>query len=424
MLVPLLDAGEVRVGAVTARQVLLVEGCVLADQVTVGLVDVGERPQLAGLPLAARCEPYLVAAKHVVSHGGHVLRREDELRAVLVDLGVLKQQDHVAQKLRVQLGIQLVDDHGAAALERCQQKRRQPHELLRAGRLLGQPQLIAPAIHVVPHEDALAAPLGSLLHPKAADAHVHGAQEAHDLGRVCLVEHLLERPLQIRAVVVQEHPTEKPAGCFLDHRRVEVDAEERQVRQVRVERRGRRELAQRRAEVNLCALALKQHRRARCAQLAPPQPLGHDLVGVHGQDVAVLVLACAVVELELGGLGDRHVVERERRTASHRGALPLGRVGAGGQQPDRPGHRRSHVVEGLEKVGLAAGVGAVHRGHRQEALPVGTLDEGTLELPHRRRLHGQLRLVAVGPVVPKGELAKHCPQHPIVVFELNIRVFL
>lgn len=54
ILVPLLDAGEVRVGAVTARQVLLVEGRVLADQVAVGLVDVGERPQLAGLPLAAR----------------------------------------------------------------------------------------------------------------------------------------------------------------------------------------------------------------------------------------------------------------------------------------------------------------------------------------------------------------------------------
>ncbi len=50
MLFPLLDTGEVRVGAVTTRQVLLVEGRVLADQVAVGLVDVGERPQLAGLP--------------------------------------------------------------------------------------------------------------------------------------------------------------------------------------------------------------------------------------------------------------------------------------------------------------------------------------------------------------------------------------
>ena len=48
MLDPLLDAGEVRVGAVTARQVLLVESRVLADQVAVGLVDVGKRPQLAG----------------------------------------------------------------------------------------------------------------------------------------------------------------------------------------------------------------------------------------------------------------------------------------------------------------------------------------------------------------------------------------
>ena len=50
MLVPPLDAGEVRVGGVTVRQVLFVEGRVLADQVAVGLVDVGERPQLAGLP--------------------------------------------------------------------------------------------------------------------------------------------------------------------------------------------------------------------------------------------------------------------------------------------------------------------------------------------------------------------------------------
>ena len=41
MLVPLFDAGEVWVGAVTARQVLPVEGRVFADQVAVGLVDVG-----------------------------------------------------------------------------------------------------------------------------------------------------------------------------------------------------------------------------------------------------------------------------------------------------------------------------------------------------------------------------------------------
>ena len=335
---------------------------------------------------------------------------------MLVHLGVLEQQDHVAQKLRVQLGVQLVNHHGAAALERCQQKRRQPHELLSTGRLLGQPQLVAFTVHFMFHEDALAAPLGGLLHPEAVDAHVHGTQEARDLGRVRLVEHLLERPLQVRAVVVQEHPAEEPAGCLLDHRRVEVDAEERQVRQARVERRGRRKLAQRGAEHDLGTLALEQRRRARRAQLAPPQSLGHDLVGVHGKDVAVLVLARAVVELELGGLGGRYVVELERRAAGHRGTLPLGRVGAGGQQPDRPGHRRAHVVEGLEQVGLATGIGAVHRGHRQEALPVRTLDEGALELPHRRRLHGQLRLVAVGPVVPEGELAKHRPQHPFHCF--------
>ena len=304
-------------------------------------MDVGKRPQLAGLPLAARREPYLVAAEHVVSHGRHVLRREDELRAVLVDLGVLEQQDHVAQKLRVQLGVQLVNHHGAAALERCQQKRRQSHELLSAGRLLGQPQLVAFTVHFMFHEDALAAPLGGLLHPEAVDAYVHSAQEARDLGRVRLVEHLLERPLQIRAVVVQEHPAEEPAGRLLDHRRVEVEAEERQVRQARVERRGRRKLAQRGAEHDLGALALKQRRRARRAQLALPQPLGHDLVGVHGKDVAVLVLARAVVELELGGLGGRHVVEPERRAAGHRGGAPprarrRGRTAATGRdQPTR-----------------------------------------------------------------------------------------
>ena len=150
----------------------------------------------------------------------------------------------------------------------------------------------------MPHEDALAAPLGGLLHPEAVDAHVHGAQEARDLGRVRLVEHLLERPLQIRAVVVQEHPAEKPAGRLLDHRRVEVDAEERQVRQARVERRGRRKLAQCGAEHDLGTLALKQRRRARCAQFAPPQPLGHDLVGVHGKDVAVLVLAAGLTAFQ------------------------------------------------------------------------------------------------------------------------------
>ena len=62
MLAPLLDTGEVRVGAVTTRQVLFVEGRVLADQVAVGLVDVGERPQLACLPPSPKgrglVEPY------------------------------------------------------------------------------------------------------------------------------------------------------------------------------------------------------------------------------------------------------------------------------------------------------------------------------------------------------------------------------
>ena len=42
----------------------------------------------------------------------------------------------------MQLGVELVDNDGTAAFERRQQKRRQPHELLSTGRLLGQAQLI------------------------------------------------------------------------------------------------------------------------------------------------------------------------------------------------------------------------------------------------------------------------------------------
>lgn len=44
ILIPLLNAREIRVGTIAARQVLLVECRVLADQVTICLVDVGERP--------------------------------------------------------------------------------------------------------------------------------------------------------------------------------------------------------------------------------------------------------------------------------------------------------------------------------------------------------------------------------------------
>lgn len=69
MLIPLLDAGEVRIGTVATGQVLLVESRVLAYQITVCLVDIGERPQLARLPLAACSEPYLVTAEDIVSHG-------------------------------------------------------------------------------------------------------------------------------------------------------------------------------------------------------------------------------------------------------------------------------------------------------------------------------------------------------------------
>lgn len=44
ILIPLLNAREIRVSTIAARQVLLVECRVFADQVTICLVDVGERP--------------------------------------------------------------------------------------------------------------------------------------------------------------------------------------------------------------------------------------------------------------------------------------------------------------------------------------------------------------------------------------------
>ena len=84
MLIPLLNAGEIRVGAVATGQVLLVESRVLADQVAISLVDVGERPQLACLPLAARDEPYLIAAEYIVPHGKKLTERSLGIRSVNV----------------------------------------------------------------------------------------------------------------------------------------------------------------------------------------------------------------------------------------------------------------------------------------------------------------------------------------------------
>ena len=42
MLIPLLDAGEIRIGTITTRQILFIKSRVLADQVAISLVDVGE----------------------------------------------------------------------------------------------------------------------------------------------------------------------------------------------------------------------------------------------------------------------------------------------------------------------------------------------------------------------------------------------
>lgn len=94
----------------------------------------------------------------------------------------------------MQLGIELVDDDGAAALERGEQEGGEAHELLRAGRLLAQAQLVLAAVDDVPHEDALAPAAVGFLDPEPVDVHVDGPQEARDLGRVALLEHLLEGP--------------------------------------------------------------------------------------------------------------------------------------------------------------------------------------------------------------------------------------
>ena len=129
------------------------------------------------------------------------------------------------------------------------------------------------------------------------------------------------------------------------------------------------------------------------------------------------MLTRAVIELELGGLGSRHVIELKRRTTGYQRAITLWCISAGRQQSNWSGHRRTNVVKSLEQIRLAASVEPVHRSHRKETLPVGTLYEGTLKLLHRRRLHGKLHLVAIGPIVLKGELAKHCTQHFFHCFE-------
>ena len=135
------------------------------------------------------------------------------------------------------------------------------------------------------------------------------------------------------------------------------------------------------------------------------------------------MLTRAVIELELGGLGSRHIIELKRRTTGYQREITLWRISAGRQQSNWSGHRRTNVAKSLEQIRLAAGIGPVHRSHRKETLPVGTLYEGTLKLLHRRRLHGKLHLIAIGSIVPEGELAKHRPQHSFHCFEKIFQSF-
>lgn len=110
-------------------------------------------------------------------------------------------------------------------------------------------------------------------------------------------------------------------------------------------------------------------------QFAPPQSFGHNLVRMHGQGIAVLMLTCAIVELELGGLSSRHVIELERRATGYRRAVTFWHISAGRQQSDRPCHRRTNIVKSFEQVRLAASVRPVHRSYRKEILPVRALYE-------------------------------------------------
>jgi len=144
---------------------------------------------------------------------------------------------------------------------------------------------------------------------------------------------------------------------------------------------------------------------------------------VYRQNIAILMLTRAVIELELGGLGSRHVIELKRRTTGYQRAITLWCISAGRQQSNWSGHRRTNVIKSLEQVRLTASVGSVHRGHWKETLPVGARDKGALKLPHRRSLHGKLSLVAIGSIVPEGELAKHRPQHSFHYFEKIFQSF-
>ena len=88
------------------------------------------------------CEPDFIATENGVLHRIHVMRGEKQLRSMLVDGWILEHRDDVAQELRVQFCIELVDDDHAALGEREQEHRENGNQFLRACRFLVEGKLV------------------------------------------------------------------------------------------------------------------------------------------------------------------------------------------------------------------------------------------------------------------------------------------
>ena len=77
----------------------------------------------------------------------------------------------------MQLCVQLVHDHKATPLKSSKNETRQPHELLRSSRLLGQAKLIPMSANGVSHVYFLPALFFKTLNPKAVDRCVNALRK-------------------------------------------------------------------------------------------------------------------------------------------------------------------------------------------------------------------------------------------------------
>ena len=87
-------------------------------------------------------EPDFVPAEDAVLHCGHVVRSEEQLSSVSVDLRVCKKPYDIAEKLRMQLGIQLINDYQTSLLQGHQDDRKSGKELAGSVGLTGKRELI------------------------------------------------------------------------------------------------------------------------------------------------------------------------------------------------------------------------------------------------------------------------------------------